>query len=408
MPSYDHPSVAASTPGAFGKRALGVNSHRNYKVAHQKISLDVDLENKSIQGSTELIVIPTEPILKLVQFDCRQLEIQNVFVNNRRANFTYSDPLRSEYSDYTDHEGYKTINDIHQHHFYKNKFRKMFSGENTEELTIFLPEKLRLTLHDPATIHAFTPTYKDSPGSHRTSTAVEAVYTPVNIKIEYKLTNPRAGLTFVGGKGSQIAKSEWHAYTRNSDIGVSTSSWVPCVDSLWEKSTWELEINVPRTVKDIGTCRLIGSASTESTNDEEDEDSDEGNDILVIGGDFSNQKESVHPIDMAKKVVSFSVFNPTSAQHIGWSVGPYIQVPLINLQEEEEPELLEEKDTTAVPSSIYCLPSQKDDVVNTTIFLYKAIDFYSREFGSFPFTSYALVFVSDLEVDVSGFAGLSV
>lgn len=405
MPSYDHPSVAASTPGSFGRRGFGFSSQRNYKVAHQKISIDVDLENNAIHGSTELIVIPTEPILKQIQLDCRQLEVHDVFVNNRRAVFSYDDPLHSEYSDFVNHDSNPIFNDISQHHFYKNKFEKMYSGENTEELTISMPEKLKLSLHDPTTIHSLTPSYKDSPGSHKMSTATDAVYTPVNVKIEYSLKNPRTGLAFVGGKGSQISKSEWHAYTVNSDYGVSTSSWVPCVDSLWEKSTWELEISVPRTIKDIGVTRLIGSANTEP---EDDEDGDESNDIVVVGGDFSNQKESAHPIDMAKKLVSYSIFNPTAAQHIGWSVGPYVQVPLINLQEEEEPELMEEKDTTAVPASIYCLPSQKDDVVNTTIFLYKAIDFYSREFGSFPFTSYALVFVSDIDADVCGFAGLSV
>jgi len=413
MPSYDHPSVSASTPGSFGRRGVGLTSRRNYKIAHQKISIDVDMENNAIQGYTELIVMPTEPILKHIQLDCRQLEVVNVYVNQRRANFTYQDPLRTEYSDFMDHEKEPIINDISQHHFYKNKFNKIFSGENTEELTIFMPEKLKLSLHDPATVNAFTPSFRDSPGSHKMSTATEAVYTPVNVKIEYKLKNPRSGLVFVGGKGSQLNKSEWHAYTVNSDFGISTSSWVPCIDSLWEKSTWEFEVSVPRTVKDIGVSRIIGSDfpmadSSNSMDQDEDEESEESNDFVVVGGDFSNQKETAHPIDMAKKLVSFSIFNPTAAQHIGFSVGPYVQVPLINLQEEEEPELMEEKDTTAVPTAIYCLPSQRQDVVNTTIFLYKAIDFYSREFGSFPFTSYALVFVSDIDVDVCGFAGLSV
>ncbi|CCH43782.1 Transcription initiation factor TFIID subunit 2 [Wickerhamomyces ciferrii] len=409
VPSNDHPSVPASTPGALARRGLEPLSRQNYKVAHQKISIDVDLENNVITGTTELIVIPTEPVLRQVKLDSRQLEVSEVFVNNRRANFAYEDRLHSEYSAFKDHTDEPIVNDITQHHFYKNKFKEMFSGENTEELVIFMPERMKLTLHDPSTIHSLTPSYRESPGSHRTSTATEAVYTPVNIKIEYKLKNPKSGLVFVGGKGTQLPRSEWHAFTSNPDIGVSTSSWVPCVDSLWEKSTWELEISIPRTVKDIGVSRIIGSNFQEKDiNMDEEEEGENNNDLVVVGGDFNNQKETAHTIDMAKKLVSFSIFNPTSAQHIGFSVGPYVQLPLLNLQEEEEPDLQEEKDTTAVPCSIYCLPHQQNDAINTTIFLYKAIDFYSREFGSFPFTSYALVFVSDISVELCGFAGLSI
>lgn len=411
MPSLDHPSVGAVTPGSFGRRALGINPYRNYKIAHQKVSLDVDFENNAISGYTDIIVIPNDSILKSVKLDCRNLEVTNILVNSRRAKFNYNDPFKQEFLEFT-HQAKNdpVLNDAHQHHFYKNRNASLFTGEDTEELTISMPDKLKLSLQDPSAINIITPSFKDSPGSFKASTASEMIYSPVTIKIEYKLRNPKTGLHFVGGKNSNIPKSDWHVYTTNSVFGASTSSWVPCVDNLWEKPTWEVEISVPQTLKDIGISKIIGSnyELDQSNQDDDDDEEEDSTDILVIGGDFSNQKENAHPVDLAKKLVTFSIFNPTSPHHIGWAAGPFIQRSLLNLKEEEDSGNNDEKDTTAIPSSIYCLPSQERDALNTTVFLYKAIDYYSREFGSFPFTSNALIFVSDLDVKYSGFAGLTI
>lgn len=420
MAPHDHPSVAATTPGAHSRRGGGFFSNRNYRIQHQKISIDVDLENNYIKGFTELMVVPTEPILKYIKLDCRQMEITDVLVNNRRVDYLHLDPLNDEFKQFT-HQTNKpaSVSDIRQHHLYKNNFKKILSGENSEELTIFMPERLKLTLNDPNTASNshYTPSYRETPGSHRPSTTNEISYTPVTVNIEFLVKNPQNGVHFVGGKGSSLNKSEWHAYTNNSSYGISTSSWVPCIDSLCEKSTWEIDISVPRTVKDIGCPRVIGSVSLKGSRkgdlDEDDDDDDDEEDeiaeVLVIGADFANQKESPHSTDLSKKVVSYEVFNLTSAHHIGWSVGAFIQCPLINLQEEEEeePESGNEKDTTQIPSAVYCMPSQRENAINTSIFLYKALDFYSREFGSFPFTSNAFVFVSDIDVDYAGFGGVT-
>ena len=43
------------------------------------------------------------------------------------------------------------------------------------------------------------------------------------------------------------------------NYNVSTSSWVPCIDDLSSRCTWSLEVNIPRTLKDIGNPRMIGS-----------------------------------------------------------------------------------------------------------------------------------------------------
>lgn len=45
---------------------------------------------------------------------------------------------------------------------------------------------------------------------------------------------------------------------------------------------------------------------------------------------------------------------------------------------------------------------------NTCILANKAIDFFLKEFGSFPFSSYAMVFVQNNASESNNFAGLSV
>ena len=167
------------------------------------------------------------------------------------------------------------------------------------------------------------------------------------------MQNPKNGVNFVTNE--DLDKSLWHAYTMNSDYNVSTSSWVPCVDSLSERCTWSLEVNIPRTIRDIGNPRIIGTKEAlkyeqnqqrgritnatgqsravdedktglyHSLHDNEDDDEvvvveddvdDDGevdeedlsnSDLVVVSGDFNNVKETPHPIDQSKKVVSWSI-----------------------------------------------------------------------------------------------------
>lgn len=377
-------------------------------MSHQKVSIDVDLEANTISGYTELTVNSYQSILRHIKLDCRQVEIKSVLVNQRRALFHYQDPLKDELETITNPEKKPFIHDIEQHHIYKGKMKKIYTGENTDDLTIFIPEGLHLQQQEYINSRNTPNGYRDSPGSHKaTHTHPEVQYKALTVRIDFSVKNPQSGVHFVGGKDSQINRSEWHAYTSNNALGVSTSSWLPCVDNIWEKPTWEFEISVPKTVKQIGVSNVIGADVVMGGEDDED-DQDDSNEIVVIGADFSSQTETAHPVDFAKKLVMFQVLTPTAAHHAGWAVGPFVQTPLINLAEENQPETVQEKDTTAVPSAVYCLPSQVDDAVNSTIFLYKTIDFYSREFGSYPYISYAMVFVSDLDVEFNGFGGLSI
>lgn len=426
------------------------------RIGHQRINIDVDLDEKKIEGFTEITILPLTNLLRVIKLDCREIRIKQIYINGSpHTNYIYKDILYINDDTYFE-QGIenKTINifdlyskdiGIHQHHLIRQKLNYIFGevnmdpnepnkelNSNTEELTIILPENLKLELTDLSTIQSPTSNAPATmtPIHARTRNTFNDVYTPIQIKIEYETINPRNGVNFVTDKN--IEKKSWVAYTTNADYGVSTSSWVPCIDNFWDRCTWSLEVNVPMTARDISNPRLVGSkdsqGATETTdditddnkrsNDEDevdDEDDEEQYDLVVCSGDFNNVKETPHPEDLSKKVVSWAIFNPVCAQHVGWAIGCFQSIEILSSSsstefDEDDFEDSDElgKATTICPVTVYCLPDQEELARNSCIFSGKAIDFFLKQFGSFPFSSYAMVFVPSCVVKTNNFAGLAV
>lgn len=465
------------------------------KVAHQRVNIDVSLSENKIEGFTELTIVPTSSKLKSVKLDCRELSIKNIYINGTRT----TDYIHNDLLYINDNDNFekslqgKVVNvfdlysddiGMHQHHLIRRKLNYIF-GElnydprdppaelqncNTEELLIILPD-LKLELTDINSIHTpgsqpgtLTPHYlkpKHASGEN---------YTPITIRIDYECVNPKNGVNFICNPKKD--KKFWHAYTINSSYNISTSSWVPCIDNMWERCTWSLEINVPRTTKDIGNPRLIGNeftktashkvtasrnvlakrneASTstdtnaqknmedptldgngndedgdvENDNADDDDDDDEEEDddddysdnfdIVVCSGDFNNIKETPHPIDRSKKVVSWSIFNPICAHHVGWAVGAFEALTISEDANEEneagDDDALDDATKAGVNTSVivYSLPGELESSKNACLFASKAIEYYLKEYGSYPFNSYAFLFVEGMAAQRSNFAGLTV
>lgn len=421
MPSLEYSSrTNEATPNSgHGKKSrkhqLSIyHHHQPFKVAFQKVAIDVDLARCQLLGSTELTIIPTDPANSIIKLDARYLHIRDVFVNDKRVNFLYNDILqlesRRQLSIFEDKELDKeqeAIQDnysIFHHHLYKQTLKSLFSGTDTKELAIFLPDKMKIGLQEAGLLNALTPIVRDSPGSYKTPSNAELIYTPFNIRIEYECKNPKDGVNFVGGLQNlnQVAKSQWHAYTTNSLVGISTSSWVPCVDNFWEKTTWQIEITVARTIGDI--VRNIQETG-EKRSDEDDDDLDR--EIVICCPDLLSMKEYAHSTDPTKKVVSCTVYNPVSPHHIGWAVGPFESISVNGIIEAENEEDGED-DTARVPGFVYYLKDNKELAANTCVVLSRAVEFFSREFGSFPFSSYSVLFAGDTDVDSACFSGFTV
>lgn len=462
------------------KRELDNIPPQKFKVGYQKVTLDVDLEQNSIAGETEITVLPLDSSLKTLKLDCRGIQIKSIIVNQRRAHYSYDDFLQNqEYmndidnpvlSDYQ-YDRYFDSNSesitVNQHAMLRSKFYPLFSDQNdtedpassfsecTSELTIRVPESIKLRLQDSSKI-SFSPigtnrSMNDTPNTSNTIFNSDKVYTPLNIRIIYTVKNLKNGILFNGGVHTNIPKNLWYCHTFNNDVGCSASSWVPCIDNFLEKPAWDINIVVPKTIGNIGQSIIIGTkkaeeafrksalqqVGSEGTNAKdtkvvEDEDLEEIENsmdsvpLTVVVPDLVSFRESPHPIDVAKKVVNFQFYNPVCAHHLGFAIGCFEKISMVDLKPGTEELIINQNssvegseevtmqfnvdtaNTNKVPTMLYFLPGKREEVINTTIFLYKALEFYSKEFSSFPFTSYTLLFIEDLPSDLCTFAGMSI
>lgn len=317
---------------------------------------------------------------------------------------------------------------VHQHEALRAKFASLNRTINKCDLHVRFPDNVKVTLQDrdsgQAThdlnlnganengnedeIEVATPAVMPTPmtpfGLNGPAPAGRIQYKPITVKIWFRCVQPALGLRFVDcTNGKQFP----HAYTINHPIPCSTSLWLPCLDGIWERSTWEISISVPKTLADIGR-RTNDTTTTEQMNktdsgaDEVTEPGDSLDISVVCSGDFVD--EIADTADQSRKIVSFAQSSPVGASHIGFAVGPFESFTLSDLRDSEEDDLI---GSSAVDVYGHCLPGSMPDLQNTCFPIYKAMDFFVKEYGSFPFTSYQVCFLEDMEVDSVGLAGLS-
>lgn len=376
------------------KRKRLASARQAFLVAQQTVLLEVDLGARTLSGVTELTIVPSSPSLRVITLDARYMEVHSVYVNDRPARYAYNDPIKPQDQSVLNladppestYPGQETVSHAW---LAKDRVRGLYCSPVEHTLEVYVPEKTKITLTDTALlIGALLPAVRDSPGLYRTPNLSDQMYTPLSVKIHYTCKNPKDGVRFVGGRHrvAQSPPTTWIAHTAHSLVGLSALSWVPCVDLLWERSTWKLEITTQRTV------------------DPTDETLPE---LVVAVGDLLNAKEEMR--SPGKKTTTVMLVSPVLAHHVGWAVGPFVELPMQAIEaSDEEAEQEEDDSETPVRGTIYCLPEDQTAAQNTCIVLSKAVDFFSREFGSYPFSSYSVVFAKDAPHSSYAHAGLTI
>lgn len=155
--------------------------------------------------------------------------------------------------------------------------------------------------------------------------------------------------------------------------------WVPCIDNLWEKSTWDFEFVVPRFLE-----------QGELSQDDDEPAEGENPTVVVCSGEFVEQV--AHPYNSSKTIFLFSQRQLTSAQHIAFAAGPFHVHPIpTDLSSAEDA-----SGTTQPVMHAFCLPGHETLLASSVSFMRSAMSFYSTEFGSYPFMSHKLVFVDEM------------
>ncbi|KAG6813996.1 hypothetical protein H0H92_004489 [Tricholoma furcatifolium] len=249
--------------------------------------------------------------------------------------------------------------DCHRHPELKRKLYSALQEGDEGELAIAIPREVPLkqsgNLSGGITFNeAATP----EPQESQTPNSV-LEFAPITINITYSLRNPVDGFEFVLPTDSYPYRVP-HAYTTPSSPD-SARCWVPCVDNMWEKCTWEFEFVVPRYLEER----------------EPDQDDDEQGDaiptLVVCSGDLVEQTVL------------------TSVQHIAFAAGPF------HLHSIPADSTADDVSGASQPLIYaFCLPGHENHLPVSTATLRQAMSFYSTEFGSYPFGSYKVVFVDQL------------
>ncbi|OAD70358.1 hypothetical protein PHYBLDRAFT_115437 [Phycomyces blakesleeanus NRRL 1555(-)] len=252
-----------------------------------------------------------------------------------------------------------------------------------------------LELQDDVTIAEKAPT---------APTAVPAPsFAPLVIRVDYILDHPKAGVVFVEPDDERHS----HIYTVNQPLPGATRAWLPCIDKISERCTWEMEFVVPRRMSGV-----TGEYDTEGVFEEEEDAT-----VVVCSGDVVEQV--VHPLDPSKKIVHYSLSVPTAAPFIGFAIGPFEMIKLSPSQLQEEvlnaADLDENQQQSLMAeinmmSNIYAfaLPGKEEELSVSCSFLMHAMHFYAQEYGSYPFSDFKMVFVEDAWNETASCASLAI
>jgi len=219
-----------------------------FSVSHQKVELDIDLPNQSLQGRTEITITPHSKDLKSVRLNCRQCELKGLTVNGRQPpGVTYEDPYKRTTLPWEV--------GVHQYHMIQQRFEGHLKNPPEEELIIILPKSLKLEELDPFSEDAQTTLVSKGVGSSKGDGSANAPdilpnnrFVPIQVNIKFVVKNIRDGMQFVGWEEGDLRYP--HAYTTNFLSPGTACCLFPCTDDLTSRSTWEISVKCQKTIGD--------------------------------------------------------------------------------------------------------------------------------------------------------------
>ena len=227
-----------------------------FSVSHQKVELDIDLPNRSLRGRTEITLSPHSKDLKSVRLSCRQCELRRLTVNGKACSgATYEDPYKRAALPWKA--------GVHQYHLLQQKLEGQLKRPPEPELTVMLPKSLKIEDLDPFSEEAQSILLSKSIGSNKGDGSVNAIdsaqnsrtvaeqalrFTPIQLNIEYVVTQVRDGIQFVGWEEGDLRYP--HAYSKNSLSPGAACCLFPCIDDLTSRCTWEISIKCQKTLGD--------------------------------------------------------------------------------------------------------------------------------------------------------------
>ncbi|CAG8632233.1 21768_t:CDS:10 [Dentiscutata erythropus] len=324
-------------------------AERGYVYSHQKVDVQIDILNQIIKGYTEISIKPLRFDVDVIRLHCRQCR-GSIKINDFLAEFEINE---SE------------------------------DAGIVGEISVHLPDEIT----DIPIING----------------AEEWV--PLIVRVDFILEKPKAGVHFkLPDDDKQKYKSQCDPYmfTINSPLPGATRCWLPCLDRIRDRCSWDFFI----TVSDIEGFNPIMVVCS-------------GNLVKMTNSSTSPNQKTFH--------YNQSVAIP--AQYIGVVCGPFVNPFVLDYPQEalplNRPKIIayisEEWQNWLIPT-LY--PDGDDEPTEDTYWLHRAMDYFIEEYskfnlhpefdknnptvkpGRFPFKRLQIVFVDHSYSEVNVCAGL--
>ncbi|KAK3716664.1 Transcription initiation factor TFIID subunit 2 [Vermiconidia calcicola] len=418
--------------------AAPVQGDPEYSILKQRVDLDIDFARRSLRGSTEITVQPLVKNLKQIRLHCRQCKPTAIQVGGITAQFEYDDPYRR--SRMPNQSG------VRQHDMLKEKIMNSLRPDPQPELTVILPSRLKIQeaqAEAPArALQASVPSLQKEESDAVAVPETPSVqsgpqqgpqFSPVKISIEFEVASFRDGIHWVGH--TEGDRRFPYMYTKAEPWAGNTSCIFPCVDDATSRCSWDISIRCAKTLgsafrrpdpqKDLPNGHIEPASgqdvdmvdNIDAANKADGASGDDADKYMI---DLSEEEAAmdltivcvgdmiedvVDSEDDTRHTVLFSLTQPVTARHIGFAVGPFEHVDLSATRDSEEEERLGQ---SALKIDGYCLPGKSQDLRNTCYPTAWAMDNMGIKYGSFPFSSYQMLFVDDFVHDTVAAAGMSI
>ncbi|KAI9279295.1 hypothetical protein BY458DRAFT_502620 [Sporodiniella umbellata] len=361
-----------------------------FSLGHERFVVELDPSQRFIKGWVEMTIYPLTSNLEKANINSRHCNIEKVHVNDLPAEF--------KLTDIADGLSLGKNTNIAQHQVYKSKYLNALKETDQGELSIQIPKSCIKQLKTQVKT-------TNIPSKNEIVPKSEPMFAPIVIKIEYSVRDPQNGVVFVQKDEEMTPHGFDHVYTVHQPFPGSTRSWLPCIDSVSDRCTWDMEFVVPRKET------FLTEYENEGAFDEE------GGMMVVCSGDMIEQV--LHPQDSTKKIVRYNLSVPTSAPFIGFAIGSFEMIKLSPQQLQEEVLTATDLDENQQQSlmaeinmmcNIYAfgLPGFEEELNISCSFLMHAMHFYTQEYGAYPFSDFKLVFVQDAWSNIASSASLAI
>ncbi|KAM9963646.1 hypothetical protein ACTFIW_006884 [Dictyostelium discoideum] len=239
---------------------------RGFKLTHQKLVLDIDLDRKSIEGYTEIIIQPQTRRLRVdkIRLNCRQCFVTKCEVNQVETPFSMKNYLETIVAN-------PEIRDMNNYQAYT---KAALHSSDEGELFIDVPPSVQF--------------FEGISITEQQQQRNIIQFSPLVIKIYFRLVNPISSLQFILPDSEEYPLRKPHMFTYSQPDGARM--WFPSVDQINEKCTWELDLTANSNLVVVATGQLLEKVCNE----------DETKNTFIYRQDI-----------------------PTSANAIGFCVGPF-------------------------------------------------------------------------------------